>query len=81
VSQDRRFYVVRGKATHGSITHKCPTAALALDTLRRFERDSVQEVSLHGPDGSPLSPDGLEALATATAPQPEAGAVALAEQT
>ncbi len=72
MSPVRRFYVVRGKATHGSITHKCPTAELALDTLRRFERDAVQDVSLHGPDGLPLSPAGLEALATGT------GSVALA---
>lgn len=68
MSSPRRFYVVRGKAAHGSITHRCPTAELALDTLRRFERDAVRDVSLLDPDGLPLSPGRLEALATGTDP-------------
>ena len=72
MSPARRFYVVRGKATHGSITHKCPTAELALDTLRRFARDAVQDVSVLDPDGLPLSPAGLEARVTG------AGSVVLA---
>ncbi len=73
MSPARRFYVVRGKAKHGRITHKCPTAELALDTLRRFERDAVQDVSLLDLDGLPLSPAGLEALATGTGPIALAG--------
>lgn len=76
MSRDRRFFVVRGKASHGSITHKCPTAAMALETLRRFEREAVQDVTLHDPDGSPLTPEALEALVTGAA-APEA--VVLAE--
>lgn len=70
MNRDRRFFVVRGKASHGSITHKCPTAAMALETLRRFEREAVQDVTLHDPEGGPLTPEALETLvAGATSPE------------
>lgn len=75
MNRDRRFFVVRGKASHGSITHKCPTAAMALETLRRFEREAVQDVTLYDPDGSSLTPEVLEALVTGAA-SPETTALA-----
>ena len=75
MNQHRRFYVVRGKATHGRITHKCPTLELALDTLRRFERDAMSDIAIHDPDGAPLTPAALEALAAGLTP---AAPVALA---
>ncbi|MBE7198974.1 MAG: hypothetical protein INR70_14395 [Parafilimonas terrae] len=75
MNRDRRFFVVRGKASHGSITHKCPTAAMALETLRRFEREAVQDVILHDPEGRSLTPEALEALVTGAA-APEATALA-----
>jgi len=72
VNPHRRFYVVRGKATHGRITHLCPTPELALDTLRRFERDAMGDITIHDPDGAPLSSAALEALAAGLTPAPVA---------
>ncbi|GJD35462.1 hypothetical protein [Methylobacterium aerolatum] len=62
MSTARRFYVVSGRASHGAITHKCPTAGMALDTLRRFTQDAVQNITILDPDGLPLSEEALTVL-------------------
>ena len=68
----RRFYVVSGRASHGSITHKCPTAAMALETLHRFTQDAVQGITIFDPDGLPLSQEALTSLSAGAAPAPVA---------
>ncbi len=72
MTQARRFYVVSGKASHGSITHKCPTAGMALETLHRFTLDAVQNITIYDPDGLPLSEEALALLGEGSAPAPVA---------
>jgi hypothetical protein len=62
VSQDRRFYIVRGRAKHGLITHRCPTIEFALQSLERFTREGFADICILDPDGAPLTPTKLKAL-------------------
>lgn len=62
MTQQRRLYTVKGRASHGSITHLCPTADLALDTMRRFQREAVQDILLLDQAGLAISPADLEAI-------------------
>jgi uncharacterized protein YoaH (UPF0181 family) len=41
---------------------------MALDTLRRFQQDAVENIQLFDPEGSSISPGELEAVATGAVP-------------
>jgi hypothetical protein len=66
-SGQRRFYTVRGKASHGLVTHLCPTVEMAIDTLKRFQREEVRDLSSFDPEGRPVSQADLEAIAVGNA--------------
>ncbi|MCJ2022698.1 hypothetical protein [Methylobacterium sp. J-067] len=73
MTQQRRFYIVKGKASHGSVTHLCPTVSIAIDTLKRFRQGAVQDIQIFDPNGDAMSPNDLEASGTgAEKPEPAA---------
>ncbi|MCJ2048260.1 hypothetical protein [Methylobacterium sp. J-070] len=57
--RQRRLFVVRGVAQHGTITYKCPTAAWALRKLQDFKAAERRDIAVTDPDGTPLTEDDL----------------------
>jgi hypothetical protein len=73
VSQDRRLYIVRGQAAHGVITHRCPTAEFALDSLKRFKRENMESIIVLDLDGVPLTLGELEIVSAQATLQKRSG--------
>lgn len=66
MSRDRRFYIVKGRASHGNVTHLCPTLSIAIDALKRFRQGSIHDVQVFDPNGDAWSPADLEAFGAGT---------------
>ena len=53
--EQRRLYVVRGVAQHGTVIYNCPTVSWALQKLRDFKAAERRDITVTDPDGTPLT--------------------------
>ena len=60
--EPRRFYIVRGNASNGTVTYNCPTPEWAMRKYRDLTTLELKDVTITGPDALPMTLEGLEAL-------------------
>lgn len=73
--EPRRFYVVRGSRSKGTVTYNCPTPEWALRKLRDFKAAKYEDITITAPDGSTLTETDLIGIVDGTGAAPSETAI------
>ena len=76
----RRFYVVRGSRSRGTITYNCPTTEWALRKLRDFKAVGYTDITVTDSDGQPSTEADLVGTADGPGAAPSEETIPAAPQ-